>query len=145
MKVEGRLMAHIPFWLRRLIKGCIQYFGVLVASIPAGLIYILSFRLTGNNGASLVIALSVGLVSAHLAWNVLDRRISLSSSPALQNANAVSGSLVSGNTYEFAGGARLVAAAGVVFYVMTCPSLPANRITLFPLGPVVPPVSKPLN
>src|SRR5258705_12625287 len=100
----------MQFWLSRIVKGFVQYLGVVFASIPAGIVYVVCFGITGRQNPSLVIALSVGLVSAHLAWKTLDRRTTVGR-PRPFKVTRLETVAIASNTFVFDSGMRLVAAS----------------------------------
>jgi hypothetical protein len=67
-------MEAIQFWLHRWLKRLSQYIGVMVAAIPAGIIYLLLSSIIVPQIA-FVISLPVALSMAYLAWRWLDRSI----------------------------------------------------------------------
>ena len=117
-------MEHIPFWLRKIFKLFLQYMAVAIAAIPAGMIYILCFKLSGNQNVSLVISVSVGVISAHLAWKSLDKKLVIFRSS--QRSYVVVPALA-GNNYAFDGGLR-VATAGIALYLIASPMTPPRTV-----------------
>lgn len=122
MQQEGGPVDKVPFWLARLSKLFIQYLGVVFASIPSGIAYLVCFRLTGFQNASLVIALSIGLFSAYLVWNFIASQIVLADSYATGPSSSGSLAFIGQDPLRFA-------AASMVLYVITTPT-PSQRTTV---------------
>jgi hypothetical protein len=60
-------MISIPFWLREPLRRFVQYVGVFLASIPAGMAYVLLLSAVSNTPA-LIMTLPLGLLCAYFAW-----------------------------------------------------------------------------
>jgi hypothetical protein len=73
-------MDRVPSWLRELLKRFIQYLAVPLASIPAGIVYLVLLRIMAQP-AALAITLPLGVALAYCAWAFLDKRISFASKP----------------------------------------------------------------
>lgn len=72
-------MARIPFWLYEPVKRFLLYLGVLIASIPAGVVYLFLLKILPQTIA-LVVTLPFGMLAAYFVWQFLDKRIILSRS-----------------------------------------------------------------
>jgi hypothetical protein len=67
-------MDQVPLWLHRPLKRFIQYWGVVLASFPAGILYLVLLGMLGPNPA-LIFTLPVALACAYFTWRWLDRRL----------------------------------------------------------------------
>jgi hypothetical protein len=65
-------MVHMPFWLRDPLRRFVQYLGVFVASLPAGILYLLLVGVAGNVVA-LITTLPLALLCAYFAWSFIGK------------------------------------------------------------------------
>lgn len=106
---------HMPSWLRDTLKLFVQYLGVGFASIPTGILYLILLDLGIKQNAALVVALCIGLISAHLVWKLLGRRVLLQhteSAPAFIGTNTIYAYRASRITVGGLGAAALVVIQG---------------------------------
>jgi hypothetical protein len=115
-------MAQIPFWLHRPLKRFIQYWGVVFASLPAGILCLILIKALGPNLA-FILTLPIALATAYFVWHWLDRHVSFARKPkplvysiAVDSANTFVS--VPGSAFGFAG------ALIVVFVVTSPPKIP---------------------
>jgi hypothetical protein len=71
-------MARTQSWLHELRTLVLQYLAVVFASIPAGILYVLTMRVTGAHYVALIASIAVGVLLAHLVWYSVDQKTSQS-------------------------------------------------------------------
>ncbi|HEV7891980.1 MAG TPA: hypothetical protein VGP08_15150 [Pyrinomonadaceae bacterium] len=79
---------HTPSWWRDSLRLFVQYLGVAYSALPAGIVYLALLNLGANQRLALIASLSLGLVSAHLTWRYIGRRLL---SPAPRRKEVVAG------------------------------------------------------
>ena len=70
-------MDRIPYWLHRRLKLLLQYLGVFLASLPLGGLFLVLLKAGFTERGALVIIVPLGLIVAHFAWRIVDKRIVL--------------------------------------------------------------------
>lgn len=121
-------MVHIPFWLREPLRRLVQYLGVFVASLPAGIVYLLLATKLGDTPA-LVVALPLGLLSAYFAWNFIGKRVLANDTTQLSIQVLDAGTSIQYAVYDqattVAGGIAAVVLATCVITTQVATALPS--------------------
>jgi hypothetical protein len=76
-------MVRTQFWLREFSTLVFQYLGVVFASIPAGMLYLITLKVTQAHYVALVSSVIVGILIAHLVWQSIYFRMASTEVPIL--------------------------------------------------------------
>jgi hypothetical protein len=115
-------VAQMPLWLHRPVKRFIQYWGVVLASIPPALLYLGFSNIAPN--IAFALSLPLALVTAFLTWRWLERKIQFRQRPIVFTFNQPA--LVTDNTGGFS------IAAGSMVVVLFVVGSQSSNVSTYP-------------